>query len=72
VKKVERETYVKDTPMLILFGFLFIIIFGLWLRKRIISYDFSNNSKLLFLLDNYDLIGAVLIGLGLIFIAIFL
>lgn len=69
---MESEIYIKDTPMLLLFGFLFIIIFGFWLRKRVISYDFTNQSKLTFLLDNYDLIGAFLLGLGLIFIAIFL
>ncbi|MBA9028532.1 hypothetical protein HNP81_003852 [Peribacillus huizhouensis] len=66
------ETYIKDTPLLLLFWFLFTIIFGFWLRKRIVSFDFNNKSKFFFLLDNYELIGGFLIGIGLLFIAIFL
>lgn len=58
--------------MLLLFAFLFIVIFGFWLRKRILSFDFKNKSKLSFLLDNFELIGGVLIGIGLLFIVIFL
>ncbi len=66
------ETYIKDTPLLLLFGLLFTIIFGFWLRKRIVSFDFNNKSKFFFLLDNYELIGGFLIGIGLLFIVIFL
>jgi hypothetical protein len=64
------DTHIENTPMLLLFALLYIIIFGYWLRKRIISYDFKNRSTLLFLLDNYELIGAVLIGLGLLLLVI--
>lgn len=66
------ERYIKNTPMLLLFALLFIGIFGFWLRKRILSFDFKNKSKLFFLLGNYELIGGVLIGIGLLFIVIFL
>ncbi|KQU20784.1 hypothetical protein ASG65_22865 [Bacillus sp. Leaf13] len=66
------ERYIKNTPMLLLFALLFIGIFGFWLRKRIFSFDFKNKSKLFFLLGNYELIGGVLIGIGLLFIVIFL
>lgn len=66
------ETYIKDTPLLLLFGLLFTIIFGFWLRKKIVSFDFNNKSKFFFLLDNYELIGGFLIGIGLLFISIFL
>ncbi|MBA9028572.1 hypothetical protein HNP81_003892 [Peribacillus huizhouensis] len=66
------ETYIKDTPLLLLFGLFFTIIFGFWLRKRIISFDFNSKSKFFFLLDNYELIGGFLIGIGLLFIVIFL
>jgi LPXTG-motif cell wall-anchored protein len=69
---MESETSIKDTPTLLLFGLLFIIIFGFWLRKRVISYDFNKKSKFLFLLDNYDLIGGLLLGLGLLIIVMFL
>jgi len=67
-----NETYIKNTPMLLLFALIFIVIFGFWLRKRIHLFDFKNRSKLFFLLDNYELIGGVLIGIGLLLIVIFL
>jgi hypothetical protein len=66
------ETHIKNTPMLLLFALLFIIIFGFWLRKRIISFDFKNRSKFFFFLDNYELICGVLVGIGLLFLVIFL
>lgn len=66
-----NEKYIKDTPILLLFGLIFLIIFGLWLFKRIRSYDFKNKSTLLFLWENSDAIGGVLIGIGLLFIVIF-
>lgn len=69
---MKSETYIKNTSALLLFGLLITIILGFWLRKRAISYDFKNKSKLYFLLDNYELTGGVLLGIGLLFIAIFL
>ncbi|KON69360.1 hypothetical protein AKG34_11730 [Peribacillus butanolivorans] len=66
------ERYIKNTLMLLLFAFLFIGIFGFWLRKRILSFDFIYKSKLFFLLGNYELIGGVLIGISLLFIVMFL
>lgn len=63
---------IKNTPLLLLFGALFIGIFGSWLRKRYYSFDFTQRySKLFFILENYDLAGAVLLGIVLIIIAIF-
>jgi flagellar biogenesis protein FliO len=69
---MEIKLYVKDTPMLILFGMLFTIIFGLWLIKRVISYKTSHKSKYYFFLDNLSLIAGVVVGVGLLFIAFFL
>jgi flagellar biogenesis protein FliO len=66
------ETHIKNTPMLLLFALLFMVVFGFWLRKRIMTFDFNKKSKFIFLLDNYDLIGGVLIGIGLLFMVIFL
>lgn len=69
---MESITYIKNTPALLVFGALFIVIFSWWLRKRYYSYDFTQRySKLFFILDNYELAGAVLIGIILILIAIF-
>ena len=71
----ENITYIKDTPIIVIFGVLFISIFGWWLKRRYDRSDFSRESreygKLLFILDNYELVGAVLIGVVLILIAIF-
>jgi hypothetical protein len=65
--RMEAEIYVKDTPMLWLFGILFLSIFGLWLRKRFIAFNFSKKySMFLFLLDNLELVGGVLVGVLLI------
>jgi hypothetical protein len=72
VKRLESEIYIKNTPALLLFGLVFTIIFGLWLKRRAKSFDFKNNSIFYFLFDNYELVGGVLIGIGLLFIAIFL
>ncbi|EPD53759.1 hypothetical protein HMPREF1210_00582 [Paenisporosarcina sp. HGH0030] len=62
---MEAEVYIKDTPMLLLFGLIFLVIFGIWLMKRVSSYDFKNESTFYFLWNNYDLIGGILVGLGL-------
>ncbi|MBB3909393.1 hypothetical protein B6A27_07295 [Anoxybacillus sp. UARK-01] len=64
--------YIKDTPMLLLFGMLYIIIFGLWLIKRANSYKASQKSKYYLFLDNPSLIAGVVIGIVLLFIAFFL
>jgi hypothetical protein len=72
VKRLESEIYIKNTPVLLLFGLIFTVIFGLWLIRRAKSFDFNNNSIFYFLFDNYELVGGVLIGIGLLFIAIFL
>lgn len=66
---MKNDLYI-DTPMVLLFGLFFTFIFGFWLRKRINSFDFGNRSKFLFLLDNYELIGGVLIGIALLFISL--
>ncbi|MHB8127232.1 MAG: hypothetical protein ACYDEJ_16710 [Desulfitobacteriaceae bacterium] len=63
---------IKNTPALLVSGALLIVIFGLWLRKRYYSFDFTQRyGKLFFILENYELTGAVLIGVILILIAIF-
>ncbi len=68
----ENITYIKDTPIIVIFGVLFISIFGWWLKRRYDRSDFSRGyGKLLFILDNYELVGAVLIGVAFILIAIF-
>ncbi|WP_078427474.1 hypothetical protein [Alkalihalobacterium alkalinitrilicum] len=69
---MESDIYIKDTPALIFFGLVFTLIFGLWLKRRTKSFDFNNRSKFYFLFDNYELVGGLLIGVGLLFIAIFL
>ncbi|MFE8699658.1 hypothetical protein ACFYKX_03360 [Cytobacillus sp. FJAT-54145] len=69
---MQSETYIKDTPTLIVFSLLFIIIFGYWLQKRITAYNFQKNSKILFFIDNLGLIVGFLLGVGLLFIALFL
>ncbi|WP_240371092.1 hypothetical protein [Anoxybacteroides rupiense] len=69
---METKLYVKDTPMLILFGMLHIIIFGLWFIKRANSYKVSQKSKYGFFLANLSLNAGGVIGIGLLFIAFFL
>ncbi|TGE32858.1 hypothetical protein [Desulfosporosinus sp. Sb-LF] len=65
-------TYVKDTPVLMIFGITFIVFFGWLLRRNYQRFDFKRKySRLFFILDNYELVGAVLIGIGLIMVAIF-
>ena len=66
---MEAET-IKNTPALLLAGFIFVTIFGVWLRRRALSYDFKNKSMFLFLLDNMELVGGVLFGLFLLMGAI--
>lgn len=68
---METEVYIKETPMLIMFGLIFLIIFGLWLIKRVKSYDFNNKSTIYFLWNNSDLIGGCLIGIALLIIVVF-
>lgn len=51
---------------------MFLIIFGLFLRRSFITYDFENKSTFWFLIDNYDFIGGILFGVGLLFAAVFL
>lgn len=54
-----------DTPGVVLFGLLFTIGFGYWLRRRVTSTDYRNRSTFYFLMDNYELVGGFLIGIGL-------
>jgi len=61
---VEVEVFI-NTPMLLMFGLVFLVIFGLWLMKRVRSYDFKNKSMFYFLWQNADLVSGVLLGLGL-------
>ncbi|MFC6039010.1 hypothetical protein ACFPYN_06020 [Paenisporosarcina macmurdoensis] len=68
---METETYIKDTPMLLMFGLIFLTVFGLWLIKRVISYDFNNKSTFSFLWNNSELIGGSLLGIGLLIIVVF-
>ena len=68
---METEIYIKDTPMLLMFGLIFLIIFGLWLIKRVISYDFNNKSTFYFLWNNSELLGGILVGIGLLIIVVF-
>jgi hypothetical protein len=68
---METETYIKDTPMLLMFGLIFLSIFGLWLIKSVISYDFNNKSTFYFLCDNSNVIGGVMLGIGLLIIVVF-
>lgn len=68
---METEVYIKDTPMLIMFGLIFLIIFGLWLMKRVKSYDFNNKSTIYFMWNNSDVIGGFLIGIALLIIVVF-
>jgi hypothetical protein len=68
---METETYIKDTPMLLMFGLIFLSIFGLWLIKSVISYDFNNKSTFYFLWDNSNVIGGVMLGIGLLIIVVF-
>ena len=69
---MEITTIVKDTPMLMMFRIIFIVVFGWWLRRRYQRFNFKRKySGVLFILDNYDLVGAVLIGIGLLLLAIF-
>lgn len=68
---MENITYLKNTLALLIFGFLFFSIFGWWLRQRYHRFDFSQRyGKFLFLLDNYELVGGVVVGIGLILLAI--
>ena len=68
---METETYIKDTPMLLMFGLIFLTVFGLWLIKRVISYDFNNKIIFSFLWNNSELIGGSLLGIGLLIIVVF-
>ena len=68
---METETYIKNTPMLLMFGLIFLMVFGLWLIKRVISYDFNNKSTFHFLWNNSELIGGSLLGIGLLIIVVF-
>lgn len=61
---MEVEVFI-NTPMLLMFGLVFLVIFGLWLMKRVRSYDFKNKSMFYFLWQNADLVSGVLLGLGL-------
>ncbi|MHB8075689.1 hypothetical protein [Desulfosporosinus fructosivorans] len=68
---MEITTIIKNTPGLIISGLLFIIIFGWMLKRSIGRNDFSERtSKLMFLLDHYELIGGILIGVVLLLLAI--
>lgn len=69
--KMIVQTYVKNTLTLLVFGLICIVLFGWLLRKRYYYFDFDQRfSKLFFLLDNYELIAGLLIGLVLILIGI--
>ena len=68
---METETNIKDTLMLLMFGLIFLMVFGLWLIKRVISYDFNNKSIFYFLWNNSELIGGTLVGIGLLIIVVF-
>ena len=69
---MEITTYVKDTPVLTMFGIIFIAVFGLWLRRNYQRFDFKRRySRVFFILENYELVGGVLIGMGLFLLAIF-
>lgn len=66
------KTYIKNTPVIWGFGIFFIIFFGWWLIRRYNSYDFSEKFRIIsFILDNSELVIAVLMGIGFILLAIF-
>ncbi|NIK14950.1 hypothetical protein BV455_00291 [Parageobacillus caldoxylosilyticus] len=69
---MEIITIKKDTSMLVLFGLLFVIIFGLWSIKRFYSYKPTYKCRLDFLMENASLIAGFLTGLGLLLIAFFM
>jgi len=69
---MEIHSTIKDTPALVVSGIIFLVIFGPWLKRNFHRFDFSQKfGTLFFILDNYELVGALLIGIGLILIAIF-
>ena len=69
---MEITTLVKDTPMLTMVGIILIVVFGWWLRRRYQRFDFKQEySRVFFILENYELVGVVLIGVGLVLLAIF-
>lgn len=69
---LETQTHIQNNPAMIIIGSMFILIFGFLLSKNYISHDFSKEGKILFLLDNYKLIGGIFLGIGLLFIALLL
>ena len=69
---MDNQQDIKNTPMLLLFGMLFTIIFGLWFIKKISSNKDHNKSLSFLILENLNLIAGILIGVVLLFIAFFL
>lgn len=69
---IVMEDTINNVPLLMIFGMLFITIFGGWLRRRYKDFDFKQSySKLFFMLENYELVGATLIGVALVLLDIF-
>lgn len=66
------ETYVQNTFALVIVGILLVISFGWLLSRSYNRYDFNQNGgRFNFLIENYELIGGLLMGLLLLSMAMF-